>query len=183
MRTLAPVCSLVAAMLACAAAPSPPVAAPATPAAETTTAEPARTIVFVRHAEKASDDRDAKLSEAGHARARCLAQVLRDAAITHAFTTEFERTQQTLAPLLVGRSLSPTVISADGHDAWIAGLRELPVGSIAVVAGHSNTLPALLADLGAGEVTIDHEAYDWMFVLSLPDDGLPTLLRTHYCPA
>ena len=136
MRTLAPVCSLVAAMLACAAAPSPPVAAPATPAAETTTAEPARTIVFVRHAEKASEDRDAELSEAGHARARCLAQVLRDAAITHAFTTEFERTQQTLAPLVAHRSLAPTAIPADGLDLWIAALRDLPAGSIAVVAGH-----------------------------------------------
>lgn len=182
MRTLAPVALLVATLLACAAAPTPPVAAPATPVAATTKSEPARTIVFVRHAEKASEDRDAKLSDEGHARARCLAQVLTDAAITHAFTTEFERTQQTLAPLVASRSLAPTVIPADGRDAWIAALRGLPAGSIAVVAGHSNSIPALLAELGAGDVTIDHGAYDWMFVLSLPNEGPPTLLRTHYCP-
>jgi phosphohistidine phosphatase SixA len=176
----APTLTIFALSLACAPAASPPSAAPATAPAEV---EAARTIVFVRHAEKENDDRDAKLSETGHARARCLAQVLGDAAITHAFTTEFERTKQTLAPLVERRALAPTAIPAEGHDAWLSALRGLPAGAIAVVAGHSNTVPNLLAALGVGEITIDHGAYDWMFVVSLPDAGPPTLLRTHYCPS
>lgn len=138
-------------------------------------------IVVVRHAEKQSEDPNAELSAVGHARAQCLARVLGDAAVTHVLATEFKRTQDTVAPLAARRSLTTTVIPANEGARWIETLRGLTPGSIAVVAGHSNSIPALLAELGAGPIDVGHDDYDWMFVLSLPDEGAPVLLRTHYC--
>jgi phosphohistidine phosphatase SixA len=140
-----------------------------------------RVIVLVRRAEKQSDDRDALLSDVGHARARCLAQTLGDAAITHAFTTEFQRAKDTLAPLLAGRSVTATVIAADATAELVAALRELPPAAIALVAGHANTIPDVIAELGAERIAFGKSDYDWLFVLALPDHGPPTLVRARYC--
>jgi phosphohistidine phosphatase SixA len=137
--------------------------------------------VLVRHGEKQNDEKDAVLSEVGHARAKCLAQTLGDAAITHAFTSEFQRTQQTLAPLVAKHQLAPVVVPAEKSADLVANLRGLPPAAIAVVAGHSNTIPDVLVELGFDRIAFTHEEYDWMFVLSLPAEGPPTLLRTHYC--
>ncbi len=159
-----------------------PATTPATAAAAPSAVAP-RTIILVRHAEKVSDDRDAALSDVGRARAQCLAKVLDDVAVTHVLSTEFARTRDTVAPLAARRSLTAESIPADDKTKWLDTLRGLPPGAIAVVAGHSNSIPALAAELGADGVAIDHAEYDWMFVVSLPETGTPTVLRTHYCPA
>ncbi len=141
----------------------------------------ARTIVLVRHAEKQSEERDPALSTIGQARARCLAEVLADVGVTHLFNTEFRRTHETLAPLAERVHLTPKQLPAAATTEWLAALRGLSPGALAVVAGHSNSIPGLVAALDAGEVTIEHGDYDWMLVVSLPDRGSPTLLRLHYC--
>lgn len=171
-------------VVGCAPAPVVPTQAPAPhDTASTSTANvPPRVVVVVRHAEKVSEERDAALSPVGHARAACLAKVLADLGVTHAFHTEFQRTRDTVGPMAAAASVVPEVIPADAKDAWVGKLRGLPPGSIAVVAGHSNSIPGLVAALGAGEVTVEHDAYDWMFVIALPDADPPTLLKTHYCP-
>lgn len=171
--------TLVIGLLGC--APEPTVQ-PTEPLREVTAPTPARTIILVRHAEKQSDEKDAVLSELGHARARCLAHTLGDAAITHAFTTEFQRTQETLAPLVAKHQLTPIVIAAEKSDDLVANLRGLPPAAIAVVAGHSNTIPDVLVELGIERLAFGHDDYDWMFVVGLPIEGPPTFLRTHYCP-
>ena len=58
----------------------------------------------------------------------------------------------------------------------IDALRNLPDGSVAVVAGHSNTVPQIVARLG-GEVRdltrrgfIEDSTYDRLFVVTLPVD-------------
>lgn len=175
--------TLVIGLLGCAPEPTvqPAEQRPAEPLREPSKPTPARTIVLVRHAEKQNDDKDAVLSEVGHARAKCLAQTLGDAAITHAFTTEFKRTQETLAPLLAKHELTPTVVPAEQRPDLVAALRALAPAAIAVVAGHSNTIPDVLVDLGDERIAFGHDDYDWMFVVSLPVEGPPTFLRTHYC--
>ncbi|HWB78090.1 MAG TPA: phosphoglycerate mutase family protein [Nannocystaceae bacterium] len=175
--------TLVIGLFACAPEPTVQPTEPraAEPVREAAAPTPARTIILVRHGEKQSDDKDAVLSEIGHARARCLAQTLGDAAITHAFTTEFKRTQETLAPLVAKHELTPTAIPAEQRPDLVAALRALPPAAIAVVAGHSNTVPDVLVDLGGERVAFGHDDYDWLFIVSLPAEGPATFLRTHYC--
>ena len=138
-------------------------------------------VVLVRHAEKAQDDpRDPNLSEAGHRRAQAVAAMFGPAGVTHLFSSEYRRTRQTLAPMAEESGLEVKVIPAEDGEAQVAALRELPPGSVAIVAGHSNTVPALVRGLGGdlqgteqtehGEM-LQHEEYDRMFVVILPPRG------------
>jgi len=158
------------------AAPAPPAVADA-PAGES----PRSLVFFVRHAEKSTDDpRDPSLSAEGEARSEALARMLSGAGVTHLFSSEYRRTRDTLAPLAerIGRKVRE--IPAADPEAQIAAIRELPAGSIAVVAGHSNTVPRLVEMLGgkvSGLVDTAHGAmiaddtYDRMFLLVLPSAG------------
>ena len=148
-----------------------PEAAPAGPV------EPA-TVFVLRHAEKGADDpRDPALSAAGERRAQALARLLSRAGVTHLFATEYRRTRDTLAPLSRGVGVQTRVIGARERDEQVRALRALPAGSVAVVAGHSNTVPALIEALGGaladtartarGPMLGDDE-YDRLFVVTLP---------------
>ncbi len=140
-----------------------------------------RTLVLVRHAETGGDtrtDRDPELSEAGAQRAADLASLFGHAGVTHLFSSEYKRTQATLAPLAEAAELKVQVISARDAEAQIRALDALPEGSVAVVAGHSNTVPALVQKLGGtfaqhpdapeGPPTLLHDQYSRLFVLTGP---------------
>ncbi len=109
------------------------------------------TLLFVRHAEKQTadpSDRDPALTEAGEERAKDLARLLSKSGVTHLFSTQLRRTRTTLEPLAKALGLEVEVIDANAQDEQISRLRTLPPGSVAVVAGHSNTVPAMAAALG-----------------------------------
>ena len=147
-------------------------------------------IVMVRHGEKADDGTpDPPLTERGRERAACLATLLQGYAPTHLFATSYQRTRATLEPLAAATGLAPTIIDAKDADAWQRALRELPPGSRAVVAGHSNTLPAWLTALGGRPTALDaegnipHDEYDRMIHVALWAPGKVTSYATEYCAA
>lgn len=134
-------------------------------------------VVLVRHAETGGDtrtDRDPELSEAGEKRAAALAELLGHAGVTHLFASEYKRTQATLAPLAAAVEHEVQVVPARDAAAQIAALEALGPGSIAVVAGHSNTVPALVEALGGtfrrhpdapkGAPTLLHDQYGRLFL-------------------
>lgn len=128
-----------------------------------------KTIVLVRHAEKAAEPReDPIISEKGAERAQRLAALLGHGGVTHLFASEFQRTQQTLAPLAVVAGVQPQIVSARDPAALESALASLPRGSVAVVAGHSNTVPALLEKLtgGAARITLAESEYERVFVVT-----------------
>lgn len=131
-----------------------------------------KTVVLVRHAEKSTNDpRDPDLSEAGVERARELARVLEGAGVTHLYASEFKRTRQTLEPLSLFSGAAVQVVSARQPKAALSALRELPRGSVAVVAGHSNTVPALVADLvGEEQAELSESQYDRLYVVTMWGD-------------
>lgn len=136
---------------------------------------PAIQVVIVRHAEKGTDDpRDPSLSAAGAERAELLARTLALARPTHLFASDLVRTQQTLAPLARASGLEMAVRPAADVAGLSRELRGLPAGSVAVVAGHSNTVPALAKELGvelealAPSGQLPDAEYGRMVVLTLP---------------
>ena len=104
-------------------------------------------IYVVRHAERADQSADSLLSPAGIARAALLGRMLREAAITHVFTSEARRTIDTAAPLAAAMHLTPKRVPAADTAALAAQLSALGAHDRALVVGHSNTVPELLRAL------------------------------------
>lgn len=142
-------------------------------------------VFFVRHAETAQsttgatgdEDPDPGLSEAGEERARALDRLLSRAGVTHLFASQYRRAQQTLRPLEERTGHETLVIRAQQPEDQLRALRELPGGSIAVVAGHSNTIPGLVCDLDGATPDLDcsasgrrfeHHEYDRLYLVILP---------------
>ncbi len=141
-------------------------------------------VFFVRHAETAQSTTGAEggepgpgLSEAGKERARALGRLLSRAGVTHLFASQYGRAQQTLQPLEERTAHEILVIRAQQPEDQLRALRELPGGSIAVVAGHSNTIPGLVCDLDEATAdldcsesgrTLEHHEYDRLYLVILP---------------
>lgn len=154
-----------------------------TPAAAVAPRSGPTLVVLVRHAEKVDASADPALSAAGEARAVALAQTLRDARVSAIVTTQFRRTRETAAPLAARLGIAPQVVATGGRDhaaAVAAAVRRLR--GVVLVVGHSNTIPAIVAALGAPRPPDLCEGnYDTMFVVALPTDGsAPSLVRTRF---
>lgn len=145
-----------------------------------TAPEPSTTVFLVRHAEKGAEGADPSLSDAGRKRANALADMLADAGITVIFSSEFHRTQETAAPLAERLGIKVTVVPGKDIDGLVARVRELKPGARALVVGHSNTIPAIIAALGGPRLPdICDSAYSNLFILQL-DGGDPRLVQAHY---
>ena len=153
------------------------------PKVRATDAKPV-TVIVVRHAEKALDasgGADPALSEAGVERAQALARLLGKAGVTDVFCTEYQRTRATVAPLAEVCELDAQAVPAQEDERQVALLRALEPGAVAVVAGHSNTVPELVRALGGEVDEIDDIEYDRLFLVTLPGAGAaPQTLELRY---
>jgi broad specificity phosphatase PhoE len=168
--------SIVIRALAALVALAPLARAQSTPAASTT-------IIVVRHAEKAAEPAaDPTLTPSGVARADALAELVRDAGVKAIVSTQLQRTRQTVAPAARKLGITTEIIDARitpraTADTILARHR----GQTVLVSGHSNTIPAIIAALGAPEpAAICDAGYDNVFVVTVPATGAPTVLRLHY---
>lgn len=149
------------------------------------TAAAQQTVFVVRHAERADTAAgaaptmaaDPELSDAGRARAESLAAALKDAKVVAIFATEFKRTQATAAPLAKALGLQVTTISSKEPAKLIEAVKS--AGGNVLVVGHSNTVPAIVKDLGvAAPITVGDAEYDNLFVVTI--GAAPSVLRLHY---
>lgn len=175
---------------ACASAPPCPEPAPPVESAEpgTTADDDATVVIFVRHAEKAADGTsDPPLTARGQRRAECLATLLGPFEPDQLLSSEYRRTQATLAPLARATGRTVETIEASDAEAWATALRQLPAGSRAVVSGHSNTLPAWVAELGPPldgldpDGNIPHDDYDRMLYVIVGEGRAAVGFETAYC--
>jgi len=108
---------------------------------------PATRLYFVRHAEKSAlPANDPDLSAAGRARAELLAGLLRDKGIRAIHVTDTRRSRQTAEPLAAVSGLTLTTYSNDTVHRFLYHLLE--ADRSALVVGHSNTVLAMLRELG-----------------------------------
>ena len=142
-------------------------------------------VFVVRHAERADSHgggattmaTDPDLSDTGRARAKSLAGVLKDAGIVAIFVTEYKRTQQTAEPVAQALGITPTIVNARDVAALVQ--KTQAAGGNVLVVGHSNTIPEIIAGLGASErIKLADTDYDDLFVVVRGDS--PKLLRIHY---
>jgi broad specificity phosphatase PhoE len=146
------------------------------------------TVVILRHAEKQIGTiDDAPLSPQGEQRATRLAQMFGDSEafgrVKQVYVTDTRRTQQTAAGLVQRINLKPVVLDPKASAGEVARrvLRENR-GGLAIVVGHSNTVPALVKQLsGADQVpAMGDEEFDTMYVVTVPTIGKASVLRLKY---
>ena len=144
----------------------------------------AQTIFVVRHAERADSAAgapammatDPDLSEQGRARAQSLAAMLKDANVQAIFTTQYKRTKQTAEPLAKALGVTATEVDARNMAALVQQVKG--TRGNALVVGHSNSVPALLKELGFAAPEIPDTEYDNLFVVTLGDK--PSMVRLRF---
>jgi D-alanyl-D-alanine carboxypeptidase len=135
------------------------------PAAPLPTARPGTTLYFVRHAEKATDGTpDPPLTEVGQSRAQALSQILQEAGITGIYSTTFQRTEQTAAPLATALGLEVLPYAPHRLNAIFEIIASQPTGKLLLV-GHSNTTPNFINYiLGEPQLSpLQEDEYDKLF--------------------
>lgn len=95
--------------------------------------------------------------------------------------TELERSRQTAGPSAVAHGLKLTVTPYDDLKVLAKMLLETPSSDDVLVIGHSDTIPGLLAALGAKEkVEIGPDDYDDLFIVAPSTAGVTRVHRLHY---
>lgn len=145
------------------------------------------TVIFVRHAEKdLSIPDDPPLSAAGRERVAELTRQLVDAdvvaGIDAIYATPFLRTQQTAEPLSARLNIPIQNYDPDDNEAVLARILRNHKGRIVLVVGHSDTIPGLIADLGASKKVppIADEEYDNIYIVSIPWFGKTKTIRLRF---
>ena len=106
------------------------------------------TVILMRHAEKdrSQDEEtlDPNLSAAGKERARRLAKVIKKYKPMRAFSTDFIRTRETVAPIAAKRHLTVKTYDAQKLAELADEILTYRKGRRVVVVGHNTTTPALV---------------------------------------
>ena len=145
------------------------------------------TVIFVRHAEKAAEPAgDPGLSPEGQLRVAELVRQLKDAdvvaGIDAVYSTPFRRTEETARPVAEALELPLNHYDADDTEAIMEYIVKAHKGKIILVVGHSNTLPALIGNMGASKKVppIAEDEYDNIYIVSIPWFGKTKTIRLRY---
>lgn len=144
-----------------------------------------KTVILIRHAEKeAGKTKDPSLSDRGRQRAHALIDKLDHQPLSLLLASPYKRTQETLLPLSQQRKLPIVVIKISGaieqHINAITEAVEANEGNV-LIAGHSNTVPLIIAALGGPSLnTIDENQYSTIYSLTLYQSGKVELDQQSY---
>jgi broad specificity phosphatase PhoE len=145
------------------------------------------TMIFVRHAEKASQPADDPgLSEAGRRRVAELTRQLVDAdvvaGVDAVYATPLRRTQETASGVADALHLPVHTYSLDDEEAVLDTILKEYKGKIILIVGHSDTVPRLIANLGASKKVppIQEDEFDNIYVVSIPWFGKTKTIRLRY---
>ena len=148
-----------------------------------TFSRPVTTVILVRHAEKIMDpnNQDPDLSPEGFVRAQEIARVFSGAGISSIFATQRKRTQQTVKPLSDHIGVPLTVTEASKPDEVVQRIQTSLRGQTIFVAGHNNTVPAIVSAL-SGETypNIPESEYDNLFIVTIYRFGKAKVLKLKY---
>jgi 2,3-bisphosphoglycerate-dependent phosphoglycerate mutase len=128
-----------------------------------------KTIILVRHAEKAdATSQDPELSAEGKQRAERLVKVAGKYKPGAFYSTNFKRTRDTLAPLAAKRKQTVAIYDARKP----AELLDLIIKSKIkrhIVAGHSNSVPGLANFIGKKDVfkNLDESEYGVIWIIRM----------------
>jgi phosphohistidine phosphatase SixA len=128
----------------------------------TEAAPAADTVYVIRHLQKA-EGADPPLSAEGAANAQLLAARLRTSGIKAIFATRTQRAMQTGEPLAKQLGIAVTGYDPRDPDALIKAVAA--INGAALIVGHSNTVPDIVARLGGAAIApLGDQDYGTIFV-------------------
>ncbi|MDF2178939.1 phosphoglycerate mutase family protein [Aliiglaciecola sp. CAU 1673] len=130
-------------------------------------------LYFLRHAQKESQGSDPALTEAGKHQAQNLATMLKHVPLERIYSTDYQRTRQTVTPLAESKEMEVLLYDPRDLEGFAASL--LANGQDAVIVGHSNTTPELIRLLGGEAADIQESEYGDLYRLHLDDKKVETL--------
>ena len=135
-----------------------------------------KAVYLFRHAEKQiiKGEDNPELTKAGFVRSNALAEAMTDITAGLIYSSEYARTQQTVAPLANQWGSDIIIKTAKNPEAQIeAALSNC--NQHVIIAGHSNTIPNLISLFGVvEEITIEDNQYGDLFIIEW-EDGKPQL--------
>jgi broad specificity phosphatase PhoE len=145
------------------------------------------TIIFVRHAEKAATPAgDPGLSPAGERRAAELTRQLVDAdviaGVDAIYSTPLRRARETAQVVADALDLPVNTYDVADTEPILESILKRHKGKIILVVAHSDTLPVLIANLGASKRVppIAEDEYDNIYIISIPWFGKTKTIRLRY---
>lgn len=132
-------------------------------------------IYIVRHAEKDISDtgnKNPNLSETGKQRAQKLLTELKNVKFSAAYSTPFNRTQQTLQPVAEFNKIEITSYNPSDNKKLIEEILSTYSGKNIIIAGHSNTILNILEAFGAQKPfeTVSEDDYSNLFHIIIEKD-------------
>ena len=143
--------------------------------------ETANKIYIVRHAERGIDPlNDPHITAAGKQRAETLKDILKDKKIRYIFSTQTNRTIETVTPLSKTNNISIQYYRNDTLPNFLQMLTHLKKNIL--VAGHSNTMIPILDGLHLlhSIASIPDSGYNNIFIVTVKNGKVVTLNESTY---
>jgi broad specificity phosphatase PhoE len=148
-----------------------------------TFSRPVTTVILVRHAEKKIEptNPDPDLAPEGVERAQEIARVFADAHINAIYATQYKRTQQTVKPLSDRTGVPVTLLDSNQTNELLRRIQTTYRGQTVFVAGHNNTVPAIVSELsGDTYPTIPESEYDNLYIVTIYRFGKAKVIKLKY---
>lgn len=143
-------------------------------------------VLIVRHAEKASEDDDSPLTEAGVQRAQALVRVAEEAGVSAIYSSQFRRSQETARPIAERAGVAVTQFPVDlkspgDYGKRLAGdIMAKHAGQTVLVVGHGNTVAATIEALTGQAATIGDVQYGNLFIVTVAPSGVARVIKAQY---
>jgi 2,3-bisphosphoglycerate-dependent phosphoglycerate mutase len=113
------------------------------------------TLILIRHAEKEKDgSKDPVLSVEGLQRSERLCKFFDKTKIDAVYSTSYNRTKQTVAPIAKVKNVPVSLYSVDPLLTYVDKILEVNQGKTILICGHSNTIPGIVNKF-LGDKTIE----------------------------
>ncbi len=139
-----------------------------------------KTIILVRHAEKADASQDPELSPEGRQRAERLRDVVKKYKPGAIYSTDLKRTRETAAPMASRRKLQVQTYDARKPADLVDAIMKSKIKRFMIV-GHSNTVPGLANLIGKKELfkNLDDTEYGAIWIVRIKNGRV---LKTEIIP-
>jgi broad specificity phosphatase PhoE len=148
-----------------------------------TFSRPLTTVILVRHAEKSiePENPDPDLAPEGFERAGEIARAFGDSGVDAIYATQYKRTQQTVKPLADRTGVAVTLLNSKQTDELISRIQTAHRGQTVFIAGHNNTVPAIISTLSSENYPVIPESeFDNLFVVTIYRFGKARVLKLKY---